>query len=66
MKSANSNYRSNHGGACPIGSKDIETKKSATLTEAERRARELRVDLQTRGVHPNVLKFCKAELVVDN
>ena len=37
-----------------------------TLSEAERRARELRADLKTRGVHPDVLKFCNAELVAEN
>jgi uncharacterized protein (TIGR02391 family) len=37
-----------------------------TLPEAERRARELRTDLETRGVHPDVLRFCRAELLADN
>jgi uncharacterized protein (TIGR02391 family) len=37
-----------------------------TLTEAARRAEELRADLTTRGVHPDVLRFCRAELVADN
>lgn len=37
-----------------------------TLTEAERRARELRDDLAVRNVHPDVLRFCRAELVADN
>jgi uncharacterized protein (TIGR02391 family) len=37
-----------------------------TLTEAERRAQELRADLNARGVHPDVLRFCRAELVADN
>lgn len=37
-----------------------------TLTEAQRRAKELRSDLQVRGVHPDVLAFCRAELVADN
>lgn len=37
-----------------------------TLTEASRRAEELRADLATRGVHPDVLRFCRAELVADN
>lgn len=44
----------------------VAASKATTLTEAEQRARELRADLQTRGVHPDVLKFCKAELVADN
>lgn len=37
-----------------------------TLFEAERRAKELRADLASRGVHPDVLAFCRAELVEDN
>jgi uncharacterized protein (TIGR02391 family) len=38
----------------------------STLPKAERRAKELRSDLQTRGVHPEVLAFCKAELLGDD
>lgn len=37
-----------------------------TLSEAQRRASELRADLTTRGVHPDVLRFCREELVADN
>lgn len=37
-----------------------------TLSEAQRRARDLRADLEGRGVHPDVLKFCRAELLADN
>ncbi|HWJ75215.1 MAG TPA: TIGR02391 family protein [Kaistia sp.] len=37
-----------------------------TLREAQRRARDLRADLEGRGVHPDVLKFCRAELLADN
>ncbi len=37
-----------------------------TLSEAERRARELRTDLTDRGVHQDVLTFCRAELLADN
>ena len=37
-----------------------------TLSEAERRAKELRADLVSRGVHADVLQFCRAELVADN
>lgn len=32
----------------------------------KRRADELRADLTTRGVHSDVLRFCRAELVADN
>jgi uncharacterized protein (TIGR02391 family) len=37
-----------------------------TLPEAEKRARSLRVILESRGVHPDVLIFCKAELLTNN
>ena len=37
-----------------------------TLTEAARRAQDLRADLTARGVHPDILRFCRAELVADN
>jgi len=40
--------------------------KAATLGEAARRAHELRADLTSRGVHPDVLAFCKAELLADD
>lgn len=40
--------------------------RAETLTEAQRRAEELRADLTRRGVHPDVLRFCRAELVSDN
>ncbi|MEN9391871.1 MAG: hypothetical protein RLZZ104_214 [Pseudomonadota bacterium] len=46
---------------------DIEAVKVATtLPEAQRRANELRSDLETRGVHADVLTFCRAELVADD
>ena len=38
----------------------------STIREADRRARELRTSLQSRNVHPDVLRFCKAELLNDN
>ncbi|MYA68055.1 MAG: TIGR02391 family protein [Gammaproteobacteria bacterium] len=41
-------------------------KTAQTLPEAQRRARDLRTDLEGRGVHPDVLKFCRSELVADN
>lgn len=37
-----------------------------TLSEAQRRAKELRADLTAREIHPAVLKFCSEELVADN
>lgn len=40
--------------------------RATTLTEAEQRARDLRADLEPRGVHADVLRFCRAELVEQN
>jgi uncharacterized protein (TIGR02391 family) len=37
-----------------------------TLDEAEQRAGRLRVELRRRGVHSDVLKFCRAELIANN
>jgi uncharacterized protein (TIGR02391 family) len=37
-----------------------------TLAEAEHRAGRLRAQLQRRNVHPDVLAFCRAELLQDN
>ncbi len=38
----------------------------STLPEAERRANSLRIQLESRGVHADVLTFCKAELLQNN
>jgi uncharacterized protein (TIGR02391 family) len=40
--------------------------RAKTLSEAQRRAQELRADLASRGVHPDVLLFCREELVADD
>ncbi len=37
-----------------------------TLSDANRRAQELRADLTGRGVHADVLKFCREELLADD
>jgi uncharacterized protein (TIGR02391 family) len=37
-----------------------------TLPEAERRLRTLRTKLQGRSIHPEVLKYCRTELLQDN
>jgi len=42
------------------------TTTAKTLDEAARRADELRVTLSVRGVHADVLRFCRAELIADN
>ncbi len=39
---------------------------ATTLSEAESRARALEQKLRARSVHPDVVKFCRAELLVDN
>ena len=38
----------------------------STIGEAERRAQQLCEGLELRGIHPDVLAFCKAELLQDN
>jgi uncharacterized protein (TIGR02391 family) len=43
-----------------------EATQAHTLTEAAQRAQDLRADLTSRGVHPDVSRFCRAELVADN
>jgi uncharacterized protein (TIGR02391 family) len=43
-----------------------ETTVVRNLSEAEQRAGRLRSELQRRGVHPDVLKYCKAELLEKN
>lgn len=40
--------------------------RAETLSEARRRANELRADLTSRGVHPDVMKFCREELMADD
>ncbi len=42
------------------------TAKARTLSEAEERAKRLERTLRERGVHPDVLRFCRAELVQEN
>jgi len=37
-----------------------------TLDEAERRVRTIRSKLQSRRIHPEVLKYCRTELMQDN
>ena len=41
-------------------------KTATTIPEAQRRANKLRTALSGRGVHPNVLEFCRAELLADD
>lgn len=45
----------------------LEAMRAATkLSEAAKRARELRADLTYRGAHPEVMRYCQQELLVDN
>lgn len=46
--------------------KFVRVQQARTLTEAQRRANELRTKLRERDVHADVLEFCKAELLEDN
>lgn len=39
---------------------------AATLSDAQKRADALRLALRQRGVHPAVLEFCRAELLVED
>jgi len=43
-----------------------EVKASRTLSEAQERANRLHRELLNRNVHPDVLRFCRAELLQDN
>lgn len=44
----------------------VASTRATTVPEARRRAGELRSDLQSRGTHPDVLSFCREELLVEN
>src|ERR1700730_4623911 len=53
--------------ACSVGAKRrFPRLKAQTLSEAQRRANDLREDLEFRSVHPDVLKFCREELLAEN
>ncbi|CAN5710301.1 TIGR02391 family protein [soil metagenome] len=41
-------------------------KRATTLSEAQQRADDLRAELARRDVHPDVLRFCRAELMQQN
>jgi uncharacterized protein (TIGR02391 family) len=44
----------------------VSVERAQTLSEAERRANDLREDLGLRNVHPDVLRFCREELLAEN
>lgn len=46
--------------------KALMVKSAETLTEAQQRAGNLRRDLLQRSVHPDVLRFCREELLQEN
>lgn len=46
--------------------KVVTTAQATTLSDAQQRARALRETLETRDVHPDVLAFCREELVADD
>lgn len=46
--------------------KIIKVEQVNTLIEAQKKARNLHIKLSERKVHPEVLRFCQAELVADN
>ena len=41
----------------------VTAQQAETLPEAERRARDLRMTLEARNVHPDVVKFCRSEFL---
>jgi len=64
---ANLNLALAFAGMCVTEAGELEsTEKASTLSEAKRRAQELRADLISRGAHPDVLRFCSEELLADN
>ena len=44
----------------------ISVEQARTLSDAQRRANDLRADLELRSVHLDVLRFCREELLADN
>lgn len=54
------------GLAFEASGKLISVDEAQTLTDAQRRASDLRADLELRDVHPDVLRFCREELLAEN
>jgi hypothetical protein len=64
---ANLNIALAFAGLCVNEAGELKTaERSTTLSEAKRRAQELRADLNRRGVHPDVVRFCREELLAEN
>jgi uncharacterized protein (TIGR02391 family) len=54
------------GLAVEASGKLVSVDRAQTLSEAQRRANDLREDLTLRNIHPDVLRFCREELLADN
>lgn len=54
------------GVQCTEGGKLERAEAATTLSQAERRARSMRLGLENRNVHPEVLRFCSAEWLADD
>jgi uncharacterized protein (TIGR02391 family) len=54
------------GMAVDVSGRLIDAELASTISDAKQRANELRSDMVLRGVHPDVLVFCREELVVSN
>lgn len=54
------------GLAVESSGKLVSAERVETLSEAQKRANDLRDDLSLRNVHPDVLRFCREELLVEN
>jgi uncharacterized protein (TIGR02391 family) len=54
------------GLAVEASGKLISVEQAETLTDAQRRATDLRADLELRNVHSDVLRFCREELLAEN
>ena len=46
--------------------KYIDTETSATISDAEKKANKLKKKLEYRNAHPDIFKYCDAELLVNN
>lgn len=63
----NLNFALAFAGLCLSPAGDlVPVDKASTLSEAQKRANALREGLSTRGTHPDVLRFCREELLADN
>lgn len=47
-------------------SKFARTQKANTISDAQKKANRLKSKLQERNTHPDIFKYCKAELLADN